>query len=357
MAKKRKTLPKEIQELLQSGDMEALKEAFSRCEPNAVTGRYGSNIFSLTPLPREFALWAKEQGADVNFRDCYGTTPIFNHASFYNGDVPLLIELGADVRARKKNSGVTPLHLAATYGRTEAMRALIDAGAEVDVRATELFDNRCTPLEMALEQKRLPFPLMLEVCTILLDHGAQMTERARQSAAHIGEQFQRNKRGITDPAYLRTQEEGLAGLETLFGVERAPEVPFHDGVSPIVITETGFQAQFKKLWDYLIPPSGRAQTAQGEAIRIAGRVDDEITRNGGANWDGDYRSMLKVFPAYLRLGKPLSEADLAEAERIAALLRDGCDDETLSATLCAYAVAWVLQNPQVLPPLAADYRR
>lgn len=67
--------------------------------------------------------------------------------------------------------------------------------------------------------------------------------------------------------------------------------------------------------------------------------------------------MLKVFPAYLRLGKPLSEADLAEAERIAALLRDGCDDETLSATLCAYAVAWVLQNPQVLPPLAADYRR
>ena len=47
----------------------------------------------------------------------------------------------------------------------------------------------------------------------------------------------------------------------------------------------------------------------------------------------------------------------AEAERSAALLRDGCDDGTLSATLCAYAVAWVLQNPQVLPPLAADYRR
>ena len=210
---------------------------------------------------------------------------------------------------------------------------------------------------MALEQKRLPFPLMLEVCTILLDHGAQMTDRARQSVAQAGEQFQRNKRGIKDPKYLRTQEEGLAGLEALFGVERAPEILFHDGVSPIVITETGFQAQFKKLWDYLIPPSGRAQTAQGEAIRIAGRVDDEITRNGGANWDGDYRRMLKVFPAYLRLGKPLSEADLAEAERITALLRDGRDDGTLAALLCAYAVAWVVQNPQVLPPLAADYRR
>ena len=95
MAKKRKTLPKEIGALLEKKDIEALKEQFLRCEPNAITNKYGSNIFSLSPLPREFAFWAKEQGADVNFKDSYEKTPIFRHASVWNGDVQLLIELGA----------------------------------------------------------------------------------------------------------------------------------------------------------------------------------------------------------------------------------------------------------------------
>ena len=38
--------------------------------------------------------------------------------------------------------------------------------------------------------------------------------------------------------------------------EQAPVV--HDGVSPILITETEENAQFQQLWDYLVPPSGRA---------------------------------------------------------------------------------------------------
>ena len=92
MAKKRKTLPKEIKPLLENGDIEMVKGQFSQCEPDAVTGKYGSNIFSLTPLPREFAFWAREQGADVNFNDYYGKTPIFYHASAWNGDVQLLID-------------------------------------------------------------------------------------------------------------------------------------------------------------------------------------------------------------------------------------------------------------------------
>ena len=48
MAKKRKTLPEEMKELLESGDLAALKEQFMRCEPNAITyKKYGSNIFSM----------------------------------------------------------------------------------------------------------------------------------------------------------------------------------------------------------------------------------------------------------------------------------------------------------------------
>ena len=44
-------------------------------------------------------------------------------------------------------------------------------------------------------------------------------------------------------------------------------------------------------------------------------------------------------------------------QRVAGLLKDGRDDGTLTMQLCAYAVVWVLRNPEVLPPLEADYAR
>ena len=357
MAKKRKTLPKEIKTLLEQGDIEGAKALFLKCEPNAIIGgKYGSNIFSLTPLPREFAFWAKEQGADVNFRDYYEVTPIFDHASFWNGDTRLLIDLGADIHVAQ-HDGTTPFHLAALYGRVEAVKALLDAGADVNRKTGRIdWPGFLTPLEKTLLQDRLPYPRLLEVCTILLDHGAQITDRCREALGKSAERFQRNKRGIQDPAYLQSQTENLDKLLAIFGVELPPEVPFHDGVSPIRLPK-GEGNPFAWLWDYLVPPSGKAPTAQGEVIRIAGRVNHEIMGNGGMNWDRDYRMMLRAFPDYLRLGKPLGEQEIAKAEETVRLLRDGQDSGNLSASLGDYAVAWVMQNPDPLPPLAGDYNR
>lgn len=88
----------------------------------------------------------------------------------------------------------------------------------------------------------------------------------------------------------------------------------HDGVSPIHIPEQSESGVFQWLWDYLVPLSGKAQTAQGEVIRIVGRVNNEIMGNGGANWDSDYRKMLRIFPEYLRLGNPLKDEDIVQAK-------------------------------------------
>ncbi|MCI9458742.1 MAG: ankyrin repeat domain-containing protein [Oscillospiraceae bacterium] len=355
--KRRKTLPKEMEELLKRGDIAALKEQFLHCEPNAVNGKYGSNIFSLTPLPREFAFWAKEQGADVNYKDYYGKTPIFNHASFWNGDVRLLIDLGAEIHVAQ-DDGTTPFHLAALYGRVEAVKALLEAGADVNIKSGRLdWPGYLTPLEKTLLQDRLPYPLLLEICQILLDHGATITSRCREYLSKSAERFQRVKQGITDLDFLHSQTEGLDRLCLIFGVEPAAESVFHDGKSSIHVPEEYKNRAFQWLWNYLVPPRGRAQTAQGEAIRIAGRVDHEITANGSINWDSDFRKMLRAFPQYLRLGNPLSEEDILQAERITRFLKNSWDDGTLTIQLCAYAVTWVLLNPEVLPPLEADYSR
>ena len=357
MAKKRKTLPKEMRTLLDSGDIEVLKEQFLRCEPNAITDKYGSNIFSLSPLPREFAFWAKEQGADINFKDHYGKTPVFNHASAWNGDVRLLLDLGADIDVAD-DFGTTPLHLAAMYGREDAVRALLDAGADVNVKSGRIdWPGFLTPLEKTLDQARLPFGKLLEICEILLEHGAEITDRCREFLLKSAEYFQKMKRGIEDSEFLRSQTEGLEKLYKIFNVESVMEMIFHDGVSPICIPEQGGKEMFRWLWDYLVPPNGKAQTAQGEVIRIAGRVNNEIMGNGGMNWDDDYRKMLQIFPEYLRLGNPLRDENIVQAEKITSSLRNGRDAGNLTLSLCAYAADWVSQNPEVLPLLEADYAR
>lgn len=357
MAKRRKTLPKEIPALLECGDIAALKEQFLRCEPNAITDKYGSNIFSLAPLSREFAFWAKEQGADVNFKDYYKKTPIFKHASIWNGDVQLLIELGASVDVAD-NFGVTPLHLAAMYGRADAVRALLEAGVNANVKSGRIdWPGFLTPMEKMLHQSRLPYEKLLEICGLLLERGAEITDRAREFLRESAENFQRVKRGIEDPEYMRSQTEGLEKLYRIFDVKPAVEMTFHDGISPIYIPEQSRSEAFSWLWDYLVPPCGKAQTAQGEAVRIAGKVNDEIMGNAAMNWDDDYRKMLSVFPEYLRLGNPLKGEDIVQAEKITRLLKNGRDAGNLTMALCTYAAAWVAQNPEVLPPLEAGYLR
>ncbi|MDE5892259.1 MAG: hypothetical protein K2H45_04970, partial [Acetatifactor sp.] len=93
-----------------------------------------------------------------------------------------------------------------------------------------------------------------------------------------------------------------------------------------------------------------AQTAQGEVIRIAGRIRDELMRNGGMNWDEDYRKMLYTVREYFRL----TEWDVDE---IIDALKDGDVHDVMILRLCYCALHWVEANPEVRPLLEADYKR
>jgi len=119
--------------------------------------------------------------------------------------------------------------------------------------------------------------------------------------------------------------------------------------------------EFQSFWDLLVPPKGKAETVQGEVIRIAGRIEYEFLDNGCINWDEDFKKMLDAFLRYVQLGNGFSGDDLSSAELLVHLLKDNGDkgfiDDNLTTVLCSCAVAWVKQNPEAIPLLDADYIR
>ena len=353
MAEKR--LPHEIQDLLKAVNIEEAKRLFSGCEPNA-TGYFGSNIFSLMPMPREFAFWAKEQGADINFRDRHGKTPIFEIAR-RDGDISLLIELGAEIEAVSPK-GCTPLHIAAARGCKKAVRALLKAGADIDAQTKDFGGfGHFTPLETVLYESDLGCTKKYDLCKILLDHGAKKTDRCRLFVSAFAETFHRHNAGKKVTKFLQNQEAALEKLCEMFDAEMLQAASFHDGVSPVILTTVGgFKDNFEELWNFLVPPRGRAQTAQGEVIRIAGRIEDELMRNGGLNWDEDYRKMLYTFRDYMRLTDPFEEPD-EYLENIIDALKDGDVNDGMICRLRYCALHWVEDNPEVRPLLEADYTR
>ena len=89
--------------------------------------------------------WLLEFGGDPNVRDRHGRTPLHHAAAEGRGLEPLL-EAGADPNARDKD-GKTPLHYAVAHRHSDAVKLLLEYGAEVDEELAEAL--RLTPLHLA----------------------------------------------------------------------------------------------------------------------------------------------------------------------------------------------------------------
>ena len=354
MAKKRVTLPKEFKDLMDEGNIEALKAVYDRCELTAHDGR-----FSLcTPLhmggvPDELVIWLVEKGLDINVPDYYGATPLYRQAILGRDTVKLLCELGADME-KPNTYGDTPLHVAAEFFHPRKVKFLIDKGANVNVEN----DMGRTPLASVLMVCRgLYIAQTAEIASMLLEAGAKKTSKMKERVEQIGKDFEFHRESI-HPDYIEAADKGLTKLYELFDVKPVEKRLTHDGVSPIKLVEGSWEEQYEELWSFLIPSSGAAKTVQGEVIRIPGRVRDELDRNGGVNWDRDYRKMLQALPQYLSLGIPLSDQELAETkELIAQVHGKDFDDEPRLDRLCQLALAWIKKNPEPLPLEEPSYMR
>ena len=354
MAKKRVTLPKEFKDLMDEGNIEALKAVYDRCELTAHDGR-----FSLcTPLhmggvPDELVIWLVEQGLDINIPDYYGATPLYRQATMGRETVKLLLELGADIE-KTNTYGNTPLHMAAEFFHPKTVALLLEKGADVNPKN----DRGQTPLDSVLTVCRgIYIAQTAEIASMLLDAGAKKTSAMKEKVENIGKDFEFHREGI-NPDYLEAADQGLERLYALFNVKPVAKRITHDGVSPIKLVEGSWEEQYEELWSFLIPSIGAARTVQGEVIRIPGRVRDELDRNGGANWDRNYRKMLQAMPHYLSLGTPLSDNDLEEAKQlISQIYGKDFNDAPRLDRLCQLSLAWIEQNPEPLPLEEPSYKR
>ncbi|HEY0783045.1 MAG TPA: ankyrin repeat domain-containing protein [Thermoanaerobaculia bacterium] len=343
----RKTLPKDFEAMLEQGDFAEITRALEGCLPDARGGYGKQTALHFAKVSDELTRWLVARGADLNAEDTWGNAPLHIRIA-HGGKIDVLLDLGADVHHMSRSLG-SPLHEAADKHSIPAATLLLDRGAKIDL------PNRQgrTPLELALERcSNSRLKTMAPMARFLLDRGAERRPAMKEAVKRLGESFEFHREGFAVSG-VGEATAALEGLYAMFDVPAVPRRRIHDGVSPIRPNATTWEEQHDELWSLLVPSSGPARTVQGEVVRIAGRIADEICRNGGANWDPAYREMACAFETHVRSGVALPDGDLTTVAAIVrALPRDGGLDE-----IARLGVRWVQLNPIPVPLAPPKYKR
>lgn len=368
---KKKTLPKNFEELLKIGNSDAIKAVFDTCDVNARGGSFKRTALAFNELPDEVARWLIVNGADISATDNYGETPLHARAGHWQGKINILLELGADVNS-SDSRGDTPLHKAASVGNVQTARILREHGARVD--ATN--NSGLTPLVLALQQcsnakiqqiaemAELLLPAQPRQPTGLRSFASRFLGRGQKSddrispkmrgfVERIGTNFEFHRSGF-NPESKDATSAALDKLYSLFGVPPVPRRSMHDGKSPIVAKATRWEDRHQELWELLVPSSGAAGTVQGEVIRISGRISRELDGNGGINWDAEFGQMADALLTHLGSGESLPDPKLKQAAKIVSEVKRKYGD---TRRLSELAVEWVALNPKPIALPTPLYKR
>ena len=355
MAKaKRKTLPTNFTEILETGSFEEQKAVFDSCVLDAYERGYSHDTaLHHYAIKEELARYLVSQGLDINTPNAYGRTPLYTHSTVGAPLVAVLLELGADVNLAN-NDGCTPLFTALANARVDTVKLLLAHGADIKHKN----QAKQNALEYGLSlTSNASIRDMLQCSKLMLDAGTKVTKNMQKCVKAVGDNFERYREAFNKDL-LATTDAALTELYKLFDVEPAAKHITHDGTESISIIGNTPQEQFNNLWDLLVPPQGSAKTVQGEVIRIAGRVRSEFYRNGGANWDREYRAMLNALIKHLGSHNSLSDDDLAHAKDIAHSINGKADfDENILDELAQLALIWVSLNLEPFPLKKPTYTR
>lgn len=360
----RKTLPSDIEEVIASGEVEAVARAVERCEVGAYLrgSAYESRLMHF-PASEEITDFLLARGEDINSRDRYERTPI--HARVWSrclDQIPLLVARGGDINARDTSDQTALFGVVERFPVADVSR-MISWGADPLVVADSRVYGKATLVENVVSWHNfLDAPRALAVIRLLLSVGAPVGEgvsTALRSMDRMRCTFITH--GLPDHLSQSRVDEASAALSelcALFGVEQREAQR-----APVVGETLNFDAgatttqMFSRLWDQLVPDSGQCKTLQGEVIRIAGRVGHEVFDNGGINWD---RSFGKLLDQYLRVvasGVPLPPDSLSRAEAAVASLKGRSMSHQAVDDITELAVEWVRLNPVLVESDLPDMGR
>ena len=338
MPRKRKKLVEDFEELLEAGDIDALKAVYDTCALDAVFGYSKDTALALRGTPPELMRWLIDQGLDVNTENRFGKTALAEHA--YWGDIErmkVLLDCGADIEA-----GTYPsLFMAAKSHQPKAIALLLENGADLH-RENRLGHGRTAFKEAVAAADTDSLDRVLESIEVLLDAGSEIDDEVREEFTKFGRRYNRlseKQRDKYQPVMDRLYER--------IGAERPDVITRHDGHSDIVVpADKSTNGQFRYLWNYLVPNGGAAATVQGEVIRIVGRLGYEALEMGYVNWDEDYVKMTDFW---------LETVGAAE-EAMTVVKRRKAGEADIDA-LTEAAVAWVEKHPQPIALGEVPYRR
>lgn len=348
----RKTLPADIEQIIASGDVEAVAQAVARCEIGAYLrgSAYEPRLMHF-PASEEITDFLLARGEDINSRDRYGRTPI--HARVRSrclDQIPMLIARGGDINARDTSDQTALFGVVERFPVADVSR-MIAWGADPRVVADSRVYGKATLMEYALRQESLfDAPRALPVMRLLLSLGAPVGERVPVALRSMDRmRCTCITHGLPDHLSQSRVDEASAALSelcALFAVEqreaqRAPAVGERLELDPSVPA----LRQHGELWDLLVPDSGQCQTLQGEVIRIAGRVGYEVYDNGGINWDRSFGKLLDQYLNVVRSGLPMPPDSVARAEAAVASLKSRSMSHQAVDDITELAVAWVRLNP------------
>ncbi len=351
---KRKTLPNELVDLVQEGNVEEIIKTIDKCEVNAKFRSSNQTIFHMDSMPLEVLEYAIENGADIETRDTYGKTALHSYAPNISvGGIERLLKLGADVNA-SSTTKLTPLHIACGSFRKENVLLLIENGADISAKNTMGY----TPLLYALKRASNTYITQIEeVAKIFFSRGVVITDEMKLEITRIGESFEQYREGFNKDTVDETSN-ALDKLYVLFDAKVAQRIQKHYVTSTIIIQSCTLHFKHEKLWEYLVPASGYAQTVQGEVIRISGKITREILTNGGMNWDREFVKMLKSFMHYLNTENKLSKQELSQMMIISKKTSKNAmaSEEELDYML-SLAIKWIEQNPVPIEMKKPKYKR
>ena len=81
----------------------------------------------------------------------------------------------------------------------------------------------------------------------------------------------------------------------------------------------------KRIWKERVPPSGQAETVEGELLRAVEKLRDEAIRNGNGNWDQGFEILRSFLAERLLDPAVFSTDEIARTSGVLERLKDHDD--------------------------------